>query len=856
MRYILILLFSAVAATAAEHPHLLFSGSDIPALQAKIKAGGVPARAYAQLLNRCGQHSKLKAVSGAPVKGQISDLKLDPLSELALAWQLSGRPELLASLERLLTDARQKRIDLIKAGYHVPFIFDWGYAGLGAESRQYLKEQIVKEIRTNPKMKRFPAFGIFGNWGYFMYMPFSIRYLAVLAGHPEFDRSALDRAAKAMKIMLDHAVVPGGAVTEHGAYTNYPFTLNGSAILMLERKGYRTVKGTNLNRIGEWMLLETTAGPPPRFLPLADCNLQEPALYMLRLLAALMPESPAVAELLERCGAEKEVSPDPLSGIVYYRPPTKTASPANFPNWAFYPEMNLLLYRSDWSEKALQFASEAIVSRGHSHSDVGSFLLGADGVLRVTEPGYGIKSGLQHNIVTIDGTAPSEHGGSGQVDAQITTPFAVLFSVDAFDAWNRSTAYALRWKHHGRVERADRSFAVLPPDPAHGVPGYLVIADSVKALRPDAQYEFRLQQDPFSTIRLERDTAQITLPTAFPVPLKKQSVQLKTAADGEYNLYLLAAGKSSVKVRIDGKEMPPVWFTTSLPYRFSWQAVAKKVALSAGNHTLEITAESGLNAARLCAAARPPEFGTASETGVSLTDRTAQTTVWIPQPQPVKLKTVDVKNKADYQNLRTLIAESASGNFLSVILPDKLQPVRKAIGNWYGFTHALEWKQTVDFLAIGREPKSDASPLEPRLKMIRISRKDRARFPKQLPDDLRYLLAKGGDLKVGNVVLFEACEAGGDRQMITYPRVAVEAWAVLDGETLRTELRLERRSGAFLRKINVKAFAPKVKKVYCNDREVKFTRNGRYVNFTALPEAHRQAGSWQKEESFRFTETF
>ena len=271
---------------------------------------------------------------------------------------------------------------------------------------------------------------------------------------------------------------------------------------------------------------------------------------------------------------------------------------------------------------------------------------------------------------------------------------------------------------------------------------------------------------------------------------------------------------------------------------------------------MTVAAESGVNAVRLHAASAQPRFGTDSPLGVPFDPRKAETRVWFPVPAELSLKVVDAKEKKDFQDLRTLIAESSSGDFLTVILPEKPLPKQKRLGMWYGFTHSLEWKDCTDLLAVGISPKSATAPLPPLLKMVRIARRDLGRFPKVLPDSLRYLLAGGGELKVGNTVLFEAKEAGGDHQMIAYPRVAVHAWAVCDSDTLHTELRLERRSGAFRRKIAVKAFAPLAKKVYCNGREIPFRKNGKFVMFTAMPEEPRQAGAWQKRESTRFTETF
>ena len=855
MRYLLILLFFAAALSAAEHPHLLFSKEDVPALQAKIKAGGIPGKAYKQLTARCNRHLQMKSVSNKIVKGQLSDSKLDALSELALAWQLGGDMKYLNAVERLVTDARIKKIDLIKTGHHVPYILDWAYIGLSMGNQKYLKDLILKELKTNPKMNRHPAFSIFGNWGYFMYMPHSIRYRAVLSGHPEFDKRGLDKAAYAMKTQLKCAITSDGAATEHGAYLNYPFLINGSAILMLERKGYSMVKGSNLPKVADWILLETAPMRPLRYLSLSDCNVQDPACYVLRLFDHLMPGNDAIQQLLVWGNAENEPAPDPISGIIYHRKP-KSVATDKFALSQFYPEMNLMLYRSDWSENALHFASEAITSRGHSHSDVGSFILHYGGAVRTFDPGYGVKNGLSHNIVTINGKAPSEHGGAGLVNGQVTGKFAMLYAVDAFDAWNRKVVYSSRMTETPSVTKAERNFAVMPPDAKNKIPGYMIIADSIRSLNPAATYEFRLQQEAFNHIETGKNTAEMFVGTGAAAALKTKTVKLNVAQAGTYDLYLLAAGKSQLFTKANGKDVGKYWYTTPLPFRFMWHCIAKKVALNAGENTIELNAVNGLKAASLHAGKSKPVFGIPKENSAALTSGNLKTTVWFASPENVTMKVTDVKQKADFQNHRTLTAESKVGEFLTVLLPDAVQPVRKNLNKWYGFTHSLEWKNAVDFFAMGVAPKSPAAPLQPQLTLVRVPRKALGAFPKVLPSDLKYFIAGGGDLKLHTKVVFEAKEAQGDKQMITYPRVAIQAWVVNDGDSLTMDLRLERRSCAYSRKILVKAFAPNAKTVYCNGKAVKFRKEGKYILFTVMPEEPRVPGAWHRAAQTRFTEEF
>lgn len=865
MRFLISILLLLGSLHAAEHPHLLFSSSEIPGLKQKIRNGGVPERAYRLLLKRCEAHKKLVSVSTAIRKGQLSDKQPDALSELALAWLLSGDRSFAEALERLVAGAREKKVNLAQCGCQVPLIFDWGYDVLSEPSRKYLKELILSELKQNPKMSRYPFHAIYGNWGYFMYQPYAIRFLAVLSGHPEFDRKALERAAEALKITLNHAITADGAVTEHGAYTNYPFDINGSAVFILERKGFRLSGTTHLRNIGNWLAMETTAADPPRYFPLGDCNQQEPSLFMLRLLRRLYPDSGVLCEMLRRCGGESERNPDPISGIIYHMPlPASPSDRKTGPATCFYPEMNLLLYRSDRTENAFQFAAEAIVGRGHSHSDVGSFVLYAGGVNRVTDPGYGIQSGTSHNIVTIDGTAPDAHGGPGHVDAQLTGDFAVAVTIDAFDAWNSKVLYALRTQATPRVLYANRTMAILQPDRANRIPPYLLITDSIRGLKESGTYEFRLQQEAFTSFRLEKDAARIEHHTSSPAVLGRWEGELEIPAAEKYNLYLLAAGKSNLQVSINGKKVSRTWFSSALPYRFAWRKIAGRIPLGAGKHKIALHADEELKGVWICASKLEEKlFGSPFEPPppyASLHGKSAATQVWIPVPADLKMKILDVPAPKVFQSHRTLLAESRKGNFAAVILPETPEtrlPKCRTLGNWYGFTHVLEWEQASDFFAVsGSEPAAPSGPLPPRLKMVRVPRSALRTFPKVIPESLQWLAACGGSLKIGSHVIFEAKEAGGDQQMITYPRVAIQGWAVCDGTALRVELRCERRSGAFPRPIALRAFAPRALAVYCNEKKVAFERKGKYIFFTAMPEKPRLPEEERMRAYSRFAETF
>jgi hypothetical protein len=219
----------------------------------------------------------------------------------------------------------------------------------------------------------------------------------------------------------------------------------------------------------------------------------------------------------------------------------KAAAPAALCGGRFFPEMNLLLYRAGVDGNALQFASEAMCRRGHSHSSVGSFILAYKGAWRVIDPGYGVKDGLLHSIVTMDNTAPDAHGGHGAVDCVISGKSAAIMQVDAFDAWNSKSVYSLRNQAVPRVTFAERVLALLPGNGK--LPPYLLVYDYLDG--NGKNYQWRLQQDYFTQIKISGDQAAATHITAgLPPAGKGKEISVSVNKAGKYYIYALVGGKA------------------------------------------------------------------------------------------------------------------------------------------------------------------------------------------------------------------------------------------------------------------------------------------------------------------------
>ena len=542
----LFLFLLAVLQAEPLHPHLLFGRDELPDIRARAQSG-VGQKALELLRARCEKHLALETFATQEKRGQLSEKALDPLTELALVWQITSESRYAVALERLVSVARSVQMDLLKYGCHVPFLFDWGYEALSPDSRNYLKQQILTVLRDDPRCKRFPPFCIQGNWGYFMYRPWAIRWQAVLAGHPEYDEAALRQMAADLKTLLCHAITSQGVPTEHGAYLNYPFELNGSAMLILQRKGMLAVAETNLPKLTHWLWLETTSVNPPRYFPLSDCRVQPPSLYVLRLLHLLLPNDAELEAFMRRCGEESEQRPDPISGLLYARSVGEGVLPDS-PAYLADAQTNLLLFRANWQVGAWQFATQAIPMRGHSHSDVGSLVVFAGQSFRIFDPGYAVVAGTSHNIAGFDGVTPSAHGGAGSMESLVDSHGGVA-SVDSFDAWNTRVLYANRMEFTPQVSWAYRDMVFLAPE--NDLPGCIYVADNLRALKEQPGYELYWQQELTQRAELgegfawfEDDSCHARTKLLFLQPLSvKQTLQeKKLARSDQYHRTLQVSG--------------------------------------------------------------------------------------------------------------------------------------------------------------------------------------------------------------------------------------------------------------------------------------------------------------------------
>jgi hypothetical protein len=137
-------------------------------------------------------------------------------------------------------------------------------------------------------------------------------------------------------------------------------------------------------------------------------------------------EAQGVADWLRSKG---QVNAEEFWTFIWYNPAIRSTPIERQERWHYFPDHEVVYWRSDWSDKATAFAFKAgppeghaaneklklfpdwRLSSGHAHPDAGSFIIWSGGKYLTGDSGYaGVPMTEHHNAVTFDGIGQAKEG--------------------------------------------------------------------------------------------------------------------------------------------------------------------------------------------------------------------------------------------------------------------------------------------------------------------------------------------------------------------------------------------------------------------------------------------------------------
>lgn len=178
-------------------------------------------------------------------------------------------------------------------------------------------------------------------------------------------------------------------------------------------------------------------------------------------------EAQGVAEWLRKLG---QVNAEDFWSLIWYDPTIQPVPIERQARWHYFPDHEVVYWRSGWSKEAVAFAfkcgppeghhaaellkrfSDWHLSSGHAHPDAGSFIIYAKGQYLTGDSGYaGVPLTAHHNTALVDGRGQAREGRGHDA-----------FSGVPYDLLNRIRILEAKLGDKEVVIRADVTSAYMP----------------------------------------------------------------------------------------------------------------------------------------------------------------------------------------------------------------------------------------------------------------------------------------------------------------------------------------------------------------------------------------------------------
>ena len=474
-----------------DHPRLIITRDELERVKRVVKENET-ARGYFERI----KHRADKILSEPPVRYEIPD----GLRLLGVSKRCLNRIYHLATMFRLTGDRRyrDRAVEELKAAANFPdwnprhFLdtaemthafaigYDWLYDFLSEDEKRMIREAIL-ENGIYPAMKVYEGRGWWArcnhNWNQVCNGGIGIGTLAIAEEIPDLADKVLRYALESVKIPM-RMFNPDGGWAEGPGYWNYATSYNVYLLAALE-----TALGTDFGLSDMPGFSETgyfpiyMTGPLDRTFNYADSGDRAPHASQMFWLARRF-DKPVYAWYQRRMASHHT---HPLD-LLWFDPRGESPSEEGLPTDKWFHNVNVVLFRSGWEdEKAIFIGFKGGDNKAnHSHLDLGSFVLDADGhrwALDLGSDNYNIPGyfGRQrwsyyrlrsegHNTITLNGENQSPRAKAPILDFK-STPDLASATADLSDAYRDLAEKVLR-----TISLVERR--------------YVLIRDEIKARKP------------------------------------------------------------------------------------------------------------------------------------------------------------------------------------------------------------------------------------------------------------------------------------------------------------------------------------------------------------------------------------
>lgn len=244
--------------------------------------------------------------------------------------------------------------------------------------------------------------------------------LAAIEGEPGYDQATFENISKVLQDYWEVGFTPSGACHEDAYGPNLGLRAGGRGLMVLARRGYNIFETSKFRNFMNYYALELEPFAGGRFMGGASGGPYGEVYPTSALIMRYMyPENATanyvyrhmVGDAYERGFKWQGRLDYMLYGGVWQGAESREAAleQADLPLTVFYPVRGKQVFRSDWSEQAMQFTLDARPDAfliGHDRVDRGNFTMSALGRSWATAGDFRkFESSDEHSLIHIDGKA-------------------------------------------------------------------------------------------------------------------------------------------------------------------------------------------------------------------------------------------------------------------------------------------------------------------------------------------------------------------------------------------------------------------------------------------------------------------